>query len=236
MLKLSFDSKTDIPQGLETYYTEKEGKFYLQVQGIEKIDSIEKALDKERTARREAEQKVKNFEERLGFLPDDFDKTQYNQILDASKVGGEIDVKLKEQRESITAIHEKELGKFKSSLEEKDNLIQFHVKDSALNRAIAESNIDRRFVPAVEAMMKSKIKLEGTEVYLNEKPISQAFKEWTESEDGKHYIAAQSNAGGGTNATKSGAGAAKTMPRSDFATMSPSQQMEASKSGIKLTD
>lgn len=236
MLKTSYETKTDIPEALAEYYTEKNGAFILQVEGIENINSVDKTLKEIRKAARDAEQKVKSYEDKYSLLPDDFDITEYNRLKDTNQ-SGDIDAKLKEQRDRITSQYEKEKKTLLEQIAEKDNLVHTHVKSATLNRAMAEAGIAKPFIPAVEALMQSRIKIEGTDVYLDEKPVSQALKEWVQSEEGKYYVAAADNAGGGSNTSKaSGDSAKKTMTRSDFEGLSIDKKMEVSKAGVDLTD
>lgn len=237
MLKSKYTSKTEIPEGLENYYSEKDGDFILQVEGINNVASVSNLIDTERKLRREAEAKVVDFEKRFSFIPDDFDADQFNAMKDKSLSIGEIDAKLKEQRESINSQHQKELVKLQEQLNQKDDLVNTHVKSATLQRAMAEAGVAKQFMPAVEAMMKDKIKVEGTDVYLNEKPVSDALKEWAGSDDGKHYVAAPANSGGGTHASgKSNGAGRQEMTRSDFDALSQADRMATVKSGIKLID
>lgn len=237
MLKLNYESKSEIPEGLEAYYAEKDGAFVLQAEGLKTdndVASVKNALDKERKARREAEAKVKDFENKYSLLPDDFDIDEFNRLKDTSQ--GDIDAKLKEQRERITEQHTKELSKLQEQLQEKDSLVSTHVKTATLQRAMAENNIAKPFMPAVEAMMKDKITVEGGDVFLNEKPVSDALKEWANSDEGKHYVSAPQNSGGGSNESKSGNGAVKAMNSSEFNSLPPKQQAKLMSSGVTLTD
>lgn len=237
MLKSKYTSKTEIPEGLENYYSEKDGDFILQVEGINNVASVTNLIDTERKLRREAEAKVVDFEKRFSFLPDDFDADQFAAMKDKSLSTGEIDNKLKEQRESIYAQHQKELSKLQEQLTQKDELVSTHVKSATLQRAMAEAGVAKQFMPAVEAMMKDKIKVEGTDVYLNEKPVSEALRDWASSDDGKHYVAAPSNSGGGTHeSSKSNGSGKREIKRSEFDAMPSSERMAATKQGITLID
>ena len=238
MLKTKYDSKSEIPEGLEKYYTEKSGVFHLQAEGMkteEDVQSVQAALEKERTFRRDAEKEAKEVKAKFAFVPDDFTAEDFHKLSDSSK--GDVDQKLKEQRERLEAMHKKELTAKEAIIAEKDGLVQTHVKDATLSRAIAEANIRKEFVPAVEAMLKSKIKLEGSDVFMNDKPVAEAMKAWIESDEGKHYVAADVSSGGGTKDVKPNQNSnVKTVARSEFDSMSQASRMEFSKSGGKVTD
>lgn len=236
MLKLKYTNKSDIPTGAEGFYTEKDGEFVLQAEGVD-TSKLESALQSERKIRREAEAKVKDLENKYSLLPDDFDINEYNAMKDKTLTGGDIDQKLKEQRESINAQHQKELQRLQEQLQQKDELVNVHVKSNTLQKAMVEAGIGKQYMPAVEAMMREKIKIEGTDVYLNEKPVSEALKEWANSDDGKHYVAASSNTGGGTyEAGKPNGAGKREMKRADFTALDPSKQMELAKGGVQLID
>lgn len=239
MLKFKYDSKGDIPAGAEKFYSEKDGSFVLQAEGIkteDDVQSVKDALNNERTKRRDAEKEAKDLKAKFSFLPDDFDSDEYNRLTDTSH--GDVDERLRKQRETLTAQHKKESDAKDAVIAEKDDLIQKHVVEASLSKAIAENNIASHFVPAVEAMMKPKVKVEGTDVYLDEKPIAEAMKLWAESKDGSIYLAADNSNGGGSNQNKPNAGGSnvKTATRADFDAMNDSERMSFSKEGGKVVD
>lgn len=235
MLKLFYETKDAIPNGAEEFYAEKDGKFLLQADGIktdDDVSNLQGALEKERKLRRDAETKLKDYS-KFDLLPDDFDISEFNRLKDSQT--GEIENKLKEQRERIVAQHEKELASYKEKLEQANGLVNTHVKTANLRKAMAEANINKAFMPAVEAMMQSKITIEGTDVYLNEKPLADALKDWASTDEGKHYVSAPANTGGGVDAKSSASGVKKTMERSQFEALDAGQKMEVVKNGVQLT-
>ena len=237
MLKTQYESKDQIPEGAEQFFEEKDGKFVLQAEGMktaEDVDKVSEALNKERTQRREAEKKAQEFESKFSKLPEDFDVDEYNRLKDSG--GGDVDAKLKEQRERLKEQHEKDLQKLQSQIEEKDNLVTTHVKDATLKSAMAEANIAKPYAPAVEAMFKDKVVVEGGDVFLNEKPVSEALKEWASTDDGKYYVSAPSNSGGGSETAKPGAQGGKTINRADFDSMGHQDRAAAVRDGAKIVE
>jgi hypothetical protein len=61
-LKLVVDSLDEISEGLRSEYTEKDGKFHLNVDGIEDTSGLKTALESERKARKELDKKIKRWE------------------------------------------------------------------------------------------------------------------------------------------------------------------------------
>ena len=89
-IKAKYDSKSEIPTGLESHYTEKDGAFFLQVEGLktdQDVQTVQTALENERKLKREAETKVKEYEKKYSLLPDDFTIDEYNRLKDTSSTG-----------------------------------------------------------------------------------------------------------------------------------------------------
>lgn len=61
-LKLTVDNLESIPEDLRGYYTEKEGKYHLNVEGVQDTKGLKSALDKERKAHEDLEKQTKAWE------------------------------------------------------------------------------------------------------------------------------------------------------------------------------
>ena len=239
MLKFNYESKSEIPAGLENYYSEKDGSFTLQAEGIKTdndVQSVKDALDKERTLRRDAEKKNTEYESKYSLLPEDFDINTYNNLKDTTQ--GDIDAKMKDQRDRLTAQSEKEKAVLQAALDGANGMVQTHVIDASLSRAIAENNIKSELVSGVGAMMKGRVTLEGSEVYLDEKPIQEGFKQWAQTIEGQAYTAAGNHSGGGSNNANTNGGNASVieMPRSEYEALPSDKKIELGKTGVQLTD
>lgn len=77
-LKLVLDKIEDAPEALRSEYTEKDGKFHLNVDGIEDTSGLKKALDTERKTARELAKKVKRWED-LGKTDEEIEQLLKNQ-------------------------------------------------------------------------------------------------------------------------------------------------------------
>jgi hypothetical protein len=69
-LNLVVDSLDSVPEALRGEYAEKDGKFHLNVEGLEDTGGLKKALESERKARAEREKQAKAWE-KLGKSPDE---------------------------------------------------------------------------------------------------------------------------------------------------------------------
>ena len=201
MLKSVYDNKSEIPTGAETFYKETDGKFHLQVTGFkteEDVNSLQDALNKERKEKRDALAEAKTMKDKFGLLPEDFDINEFNRLKD-SDPSKELDAKLNEQRERITKQFETKLAEKDKVIADKDGLVTKYVKNDVLRKAMTEIGVSKQFIPAVEAMFKDKIIVEGENILLNEQPVSTALKDWSGTDEGKHFIQAPANNGGGSN-------------------------------------
>ena len=97
-LKLIVDSLDGLDEGTKCLYAEKDGKYRLDVEGIEDTSGLKSALEKERTARRELEKRAK------AALSED-DMEEYARLKAEADKGKDKDEILK----SMRARHEKEL-------------------------------------------------------------------------------------------------------------------------------
>lgn len=69
---------------------------------------------------------------------------------------------------------------------------------------------------AAAALLRSGLSLVDGKPVLNGKPLAEALKEWAGGEEGKHFVAAPVNSGGGAPGGAPGGAASKTMTRDDF--------------------
>lgn len=139
----------------------------------------------------------------------------------------------------------RELKKLQSDLEkergEKTRLTgDFHrlLKEQALSRAFKESNIDPIHESLLQSAFLGKARIDDDlQVIIDDGglglPIKDFFKQWSESETGKVYVAKPINAG-----TQSGpfSGKGSKISRADFESMSPESRQQAVKDGMKIID
>ena len=112
--------------------------------------------------------------------------------------------------------------------------------ENGLNEALVKEGIAKQFLPAVKSMLKGQVtvKIEGNErkAVIGEKALSEFVSEWSKGEEGKHFIAAPNNSGGGSNGGGDAKGAGKTMPRSQFDGISSAEKGAFLKDGGKIID
>lgn len=216
-IKAILKNLEDAPQAMREFYEEKDGVYILAIEGVQEhpdVTGLKKALDDEKEFRRKRTKELEEANKKLERVPDDFDIDEYNRLKDSD--GGKVDEKLKEQRERLTAQHKKELEKKDQEIRERDELINSQVKMSTLRKALTEAKIAPHFQGAVEAMFSQRLTIEGkgqdAQVLLDEKPIAEYLKDWAASDDGKHFVAAPGNTGGGTGGKPGGSGKGQVNP------------------------
>lgn len=103
-----------------------------------------------------------------------------------------------------------EYDKLKKSLESESKFVSSLLVDNGLSDAIAKAGIKPELSKAVKAMLASQvsIKAEGETraALIGDKPISDFVTEWAKSDEGKHFVAAPTNTGGGAVGGKEGEG------------------------------
>jgi hypothetical protein len=81
-----------------------------------------------------------------------------------------------------------------------------------LTQALVGVNVPAKFLPAVTAMLKGKVEIkeEGGErkAFVGDKSLGDFIKEWSQSDEGKVYVEAPGNGGGGANGSGNGGPAA----------------------------
>ncbi|MFZ3286554.1 MAG: hypothetical protein WA191_06855 [Telluria sp.] len=128
-LQLVVDTLESVPEALHSLYTEADGKFRLQVDGIEDTKGLKSALEKERQTAKDAEKARKDFEKQFeGIDPKKvkdmmsrFDNDEELKLISEGKISEVVEKRMERQRADL----ERQLG-------EKDGAI-----DAANKRADA---------------------------------------------------------------------------------------------------
>jgi hypothetical protein len=135
--------------------------------------------------------------------------------------------------------YKSETEKLSKSLTEKDGALTKYLLDANLTDNLAKARVKPELMDAAKALLKMQatIKAENGEysALIGDKPIADFVKEWTSSDAGKHFVAADNNNGGGAQGGGS-QGNTKTMTRSQFDALSPSAKSTFSKEGGTLTE
>lgn len=155
---------------------------------------------------------MKTIQDRLDEIAAEKEKAEE----EASLKSGDVD----KVRKQLEEKHKKEIEALTTRLGEKDTKLNKLLVDGALDAALAKSGIAPQYLDAVKALIKTSHKSEITEqdgdaiAVLDGKPIADFVSEWAQGDQGKHYLAAPVNGGGGANGTNGGGKATGELKRS----------------------
>lgn len=113
--------------------------------------------------------------------------------------------------------------------------------DRELTNALVANNVAKQFVPAVKKLLADgvQVKVDGgnRSAVVGDKSLGDFVKAWSQGDDGKHYVAANPNGGGGASGGKADGGSGnKSMPRSQFDGLNHLERAEFAKTGGVVVD
>lgn len=95
----------------------------------------------------------------------------------------------------------KTVDSLNKALQTKDGALQNYLIDNGLNDALLKAGVRPEMMPAVKAMLKSQTKLQEADgqysALMGDKPLMDAVAEWAAGDEGKHFVSAPANTGGG---------------------------------------
>ena len=112
-----------------------------------------------------------------------------------------------------------ETEKLTRSLAEKDGALNKYLIDAGLTDALAKAGVSPPMLDAVKALHQSKASINAKdgayEALIDGKPLAEFVTSWAQSDQGKHFVTAQQNSGGGAQGG-GGKSNAKTMTRTEY--------------------
>lgn len=98
--------------------------------------------------------------------------------------------------------------------------------DSGLTNALVDAKVDAKYLKAVKALIggDAKVEADGDKriVKIGDKPLGDYIKEWSATDEAKHYISAPVNSGGG-------AGGGGGEHKADLSKLPPAERMTAAR-------
>lgn len=129
--------------------------------------------------------------------------------------------------------------KDRKALEAETGYVSKLLIDNGLTDALLKAGVKPEMSKAVKAMLAGQVslKVEGDKrlAVVGDKALGDFVTEWAQSDEGKHFVAAPANQGGGANGGAPGAGKSKVMARAAYEQLQPDQKMAFIKDGGKLT-
>lgn len=202
-LKTILDSLDDLPDVLKAEYKEVDGKFVLDIEGIDAhpaVVNLKTAHERQKTANKTLQTDLTAAKTRLEGLPDDFDADAYEalQAQAEGKAPAKTDEQVAQVRAQLEKKHNAELAKKDERINALTGAVTKATIDDGLSKALDEAGIDPAFKPGAMALLKSKgaVKLveeDGAfkatvETDMGPMPLGGYVKDWSGSDEGKIYV------------------------------------------------
>jgi len=201
-LKAVLTSLDGIDAAIQPFYTEKDGSFILNIEGVPEhpeVKTLQSALTAARKDAKDAKKEVTDIKTKYANVPDDFDADAYHAVMDGGK---DINKQLTDQAARLRKESDTKIAAATAETEKYKTKLTKVVSESALNNALQECNVAPEMVKPVRAMFGQQVKVEfeGDEpvVTLDGLPVSEKVKAWAATEEGKHFVRAADNSGGGS--------------------------------------
>jgi signal recognition particle GTPase len=194
-----------------------------ETEGLKKKnDELMNELKSERNKRKELEQQAQEKEQQ------------------AAEKEGDVN-KVKEQYEKKL---EQERNKLNEQIEGYKGQVHKMVVDQGLQSALNQAGVAPQYQEAAHHLIKGKHQIEieesdnGPTAKVDGKPLQDFISEWSQSDTGKNFVAAQNNSGGGAQGANGAGGSSggKTMTRAQFDQLSHAERFKAANEGVQLTD
>lgn len=91
----------------------------------------------------------------------------------------------------------KTVEKLTKDLADKDSALTQHLIDGGLTSALAKANVPAHFLDAAKALLKGQAAIKDGVAVVGDKPLAEHVAAWAGSDQGKHFVLAPHNSGGG---------------------------------------
>lgn len=205
-LKATYDSKSEIPEGLSEHYTEKDDKFVLQVDGMKSqgdFDGVKKALTKERDKNEELTRKLSKY-------PDDFDPEKWDELkhIDPESIGGDESViKQRDSLKETNANLKERISELEGNLKEAKNFNKKKEEEVAIKDALMAAGVtDDVYLKSALNWVKENERIntvengQGYKTTMGDldKTPEEYAQDFVETDVGKRFAMAPENRGGGS--------------------------------------
>lgn len=156
--------------------------------------------------------------------------------LQALEKAGNIDELKKQLEEKFSS----QIAAEKQKATDLDAKLKKLVIEDGLTSALVKANVQKDLIDAAKALFKTTKTIELTDdmtAKIDGDNLSDAVVKWAQSDQGKAFVAAPVNTGGGAKgASEAGKASGKSITRTDFEALSPIARSEYMKSGGTVTD
>jgi Skp family chaperone for outer membrane proteins len=250
-LQLVLDSIDNVPEALRGEYTERDGKFHLNVDGIEDTSGLKKALETERKAAKDLERKVKRWEA-IGKSDEEI-----SQMLRDQEEAERKKAEAAGDHAKILKQHQDKWEKEKASLEAELNATRASERHAIISTsimtALTKANASEEGIDLLPDRLAARIKFETVDGARVVK-ITQADGETPMAGSGKDGAATfddlvkeasskwpslfkgSGRTGSGMSPNGAGGSGKKSMSRTEFEKLPPMDRAGVLRGGVTLTD
>ena len=220
-IKTFVEKLDDAPEGLREFYTESDGRFVLDVEGIDEhpaVSNLRNAYQKVKESDKQARSDLQAMKSRADSIPEDFDPELWKKA-----TSGELEQGLVKVRKEL----ESQLEGERKRAQELEASLRGLTVDRALSDALDSADIrEPAYRRAAIALLKDTVKLDGEKVFVDSDmgPLDpkEYVKKWAATDEGKPFVS-QPKGGGSrsgdpnvTSSVKSWGDAKTTKERVEF--------------------
>lgn len=99
--------------------------------------------------------------------------------------------------DKVTKDSIRQIEKLTKDLTDKDGALTQHLIDGGLSSALAKAGVAPHFMDAAKAMLRGQAAIKDGAAVIGDKPLADHVTEWAGTDQGKHFITAPANSGGG---------------------------------------
>ena len=208
MLKTILDSLEGVDDAVQQFYTEQDGKYVLQVEGVDNhpdVANLKSAYERVKEDKAKLAQERDDAKGKLKSIPDDFDPEMWER----AKSGKADPEQLRKVREEL----ESEAQEWRQKYEGLQSEMHQKALRNAVQSALAENGVPEgaRRGAALDMLDGRKVEMQGEEPVIDTEmgpmPVADYAKRWV-AKDGKAYVAmptggdAKGNPGGSAGSKK----------------------------------
>ena len=140
--------------------------------------------------------------------------------------------------------YEKQIADLTAERDGANKAVEKHIVEWGLTEALTAAKVPAQFLPGANALLQNRVTVvtdgEAKVAKIGDKTLGDFVKEWSQGDEGKHYVAAPVNGGGNAPGGHGGQGSQQpTMKRADFNALPVAEQatlMSDAKTRPTLTD
>ncbi|NMU88406.1 hypothetical protein HGQ98_00695 [Achromobacter ruhlandii] len=99
--------------------------------------------------------------------------------------------------DKVTKDSTRQIEKLTKDLTDKEGALTQHLIDGGLSTALAKAGVAPPFLDAAKAMLRGQAAIKDGAAVIGDKPLADHVTEWAGTDQGKHFITAPANSGGG---------------------------------------